>query len=140
MPNEATPENLTEVRIAVDSDDDANRIAAVLEALGYTVVRDIEPMEPASRLRWATEQMARRYKLTSREREILQLVLAGEADTTALGRILELSRATVKWHMHNIFAKTGTVGTEQLLRRALQLPDVQAESAAAAAVPSKSWF
>ena len=127
MPNETTPGNLTEVRIAVESDADHARIAAVLEALGYTVVRDIEPMTPADRVRWAVDQMSRRYKLTTREREILQLVMAGESNAMAIGKLLELSRATVKWHLHNIFAKTGTDTREGLLRRALQLSDVQAE-------------
>jgi DNA-binding CsgD family transcriptional regulator len=170
MPNEATPANLTEVRIAVERDADAYRITAVLEALGYAVVRDIEPMDPAARVRWAVEQMARRYKLTTREAEILQLVLAGESSNTAIGKMLELSSATVKWHMHNIFAKSGTDTREGLLRRALQLPDLAAKAVAVenapgseppavlnlahpgdaqladehrrsvAAVPSKSWF
>ena len=38
-----------------------------------------------------------------------------------ISRALDISRATVKWHMHNIFAKSNTGNRESLLRLALQL-------------------
>jgi hypothetical protein len=47
-------------------------------------------------------------------------VLSGKTNEE-IGRTLEISRATVKWHMHNIFAKTNTGNRESLLRLALQL-------------------
>lgn len=161
--------NANEVRIWVDRDEDANRVSAVLEALGYTVLRELEEGDGPARLRWAVNRLARRHKLTSREQDILERVLAGR-NNEDIGGDLEISRATVKWHMHNIFAKTNTGNRESLLRLALQLgggreqdgdddvPVVQAEMPTephkaangraheppqvipAAAVPSKSWF
>jgi DNA-binding CsgD family transcriptional regulator len=111
------------VRIAVELDADAARIAAVLEALGYTVVRDLEP---AGRLDWAVSKIARDYKLAARDRDVLALMLAGKANPVIADE-LGLSRATVKWHRHVIFTKTATETTEALLRLALQLPDLAVE-------------
>ena len=110
-----------EVHIRVDADDDAIRISGVLEALGYTVVRQLGAGEAQARLRWAIERLTRRYRLTGREAEILAGVLDGR-DNTGLAKHLEISRATVKWHMHNLFCKCGVGSREALLRLALQLP------------------
>jgi DNA-binding CsgD family transcriptional regulator len=162
------PRNNHEVRIWVERDDDANRISAVLEALGYTVLRELEEGDGPSRLRWAVDRLSRRHKLTMREQDILERVLAGR-NNDEIGSDLEISRATVKWHMHNVFAKTNTGNRENLLRLALQLGGIRdaselelgddrilspesveddvAPSAptpvvpiAAADVPSKPWF
>jgi DNA-binding CsgD family transcriptional regulator len=110
----------TEVHIRVAHDDDATRISAVLEALGYTVLRQLDEGDGPQRLRWAVTRLARRHKLTSREQDILELVLEGRTNTQ-IGRVLDISRATVKWHMHNVFAKTNTGTRESLLRLSLQL-------------------
>ncbi|MFV8749919.1 LuxR C-terminal-related transcriptional regulator [Nannocystaceae bacterium ST9] len=118
------PRNNHEVRIWVERDDDANRISAVLEALGYTVLRELEEGDGPSRLRWAVNRLSRRHKLTLREQDILERVLAGR-NNDEIGRDLEISRATVKWHMHNVFAKTNTGNRESLLRLALQLGGVR---------------
>ena len=159
-----TPATNTEIRIWVAADEDANRVSAVLEALGYTVLRELSEGDGPARLRWAVNRLATRHKLTAREQDILERVLAGR-NNEEIGKDLEISRATVKWHMHNIFAKTNTGNRESLLRLALQLGGVRspegreveatetkseakAEPAAndpveaipAAAVPSKSWF
>jgi DNA-binding CsgD family transcriptional regulator len=110
----------TEVHIRVTRDDDASRISAVLEALGYSVLRQLDEGDGPQRLRWAVTRLARRHKLTNREQDILELVLEGRANEH-IGRTLEISRATVKWHMHNVFAKTNSGNRESLLRLALQL-------------------
>jgi DNA-binding CsgD family transcriptional regulator len=110
----------TEVHIRVAHDDDATRISAVLEALGYSVLRQLDEGDGPQRLRWAVTRLARCHKLTSREQDILELVLEGRTNTQ-IGRVLDISRATVKWHMHNVFAKTNTGTRESLLRLALQL-------------------
>lgn len=115
----------TDVRIWVDGDDDANRVSAVLEALGYNVLRELAEGEGPARLRWAVTRMTWRHKLTEREREILERVLAGRANPEIADE-LEISRATVKWHMHNIFAKTNTTQREGLLRLALQIGGTRA--------------
>jgi DNA-binding CsgD family transcriptional regulator len=110
----------TEVTIHVAADADANRIRAVLEALGFSVVRALEEGDAPSRLAWAVEGLSTRHGLTERERDVLAGVLEG-LDNQGLARALEISRATVKWHLHNVFAKTGTQNREALLRAALQL-------------------
>ncbi|KIG19339.1 hypothetical protein DB30_03895 [Enhygromyxa salina] len=95
-------------------------MSAVLEALGYCVLRELEEGDGPTRLRWAVNRLARRHKLTAREQEILERVLAGR-NNEEISKDLEISRATVKWHMHNIFAKSNTGNRESLLRLALQL-------------------
>jgi DNA-binding CsgD family transcriptional regulator len=120
-----------QVHIRVSHDDDANRISAVLQALGYSVLRELDEGDAPSRLHWAVTRMARCHKLTEREQDLLECVLAGKSNEE-IGRSLDISRATVKWHMHNIFAKTNTANRESLLRLALQLGgarDPQAEVA-----------
>lgn len=109
-----------EVHIRVARDEDASRISAVLEALGYNVLRQLDEGDGPQRLRWAVTRLARCHKLTSREQNILELVLEGRSNAQ-IGRVLDISRATVKWHMHNVFAKTNTGTRESLLRLALQL-------------------
>jgi DNA-binding CsgD family transcriptional regulator len=110
----------TEVHIRVIRDEDASRISAVLEALGYSVLRQLDEGDGPQRLRWAVTRLARRHKLTNREQDILELVLEGRSNEQ-IGRALGISRATVKWHMHNVFAKTNSGNRESLLRLALQL-------------------
>lgn len=115
--NQITP---IEVHIRVAHDHDAARISSVLEALGYKVVRELEEGDGPSRLRWAVNRLGQRHRLTAREQDILERVLCGSSNQE-IGRVLEISRATVKWHMHNLFAKTNTNSRESLLRLALQL-------------------
>jgi ATP/maltotriose-dependent transcriptional regulator MalT len=110
----------TEVTIHVAADADATRIRAVLEALGFSVVRALDEGDAPSRLSWAVEGLSSQYGLTERERDVLAGVLEGH-DNQGLAQALEISRATVKWHLHNVFAKTGTQNREALLRAALQL-------------------
>ncbi len=109
-----------QVHIRVTTDDDANRISAVLEALGYCVLRELAEGDAPSRLHWAISRLTDFHKLTEREQDLLGCVLSGQTNEE-IGRSLEISRATVKWHMHNIFAKTNTGNRESLLRLALQL-------------------
>jgi DNA-binding CsgD family transcriptional regulator len=104
------------VRFEVSSDDDSVRVAAILEALGYTAKRVGSLGEPDHVTR--AERMARRYKLTAREAEILHLFVAGKSGEE-IGAALDISRATVKWHRHNIFAKTGVANELHLMRLAL---------------------
>ncbi len=117
--NDITPTAI-EVHIRVATDHDAGRVSAVLEALGYKVLRELDEGDGPSRLRWAVTRLAQRHRLTVREQDILERVLCGSSNQD-IGRELEISRATVKWHMHNVFAKTNTNNRESLLRLALQL-------------------
>ena len=108
------------VRFAVSDDEQANKITALLEALGYEAVRELEHDSSVSRLRWAVTRLAKLAQLTEREREILARVLHGQGNAQ-IAQDLEISKATVKWHMHNLFTKSGTTCREGLLRVALQL-------------------
>jgi DNA-binding CsgD family transcriptional regulator len=108
------------VRFAVDDDEHATKIIALLEALGYEAVRELDHGSPQTRLRWAVSRLVTAANLTERERDILDRVLQGRLNTE-IGEELGISKATVKWHMHNIFTKTGATTREALLREALQL-------------------
>ncbi len=108
------------VRFSVEDDEQAAKIAALLEALGFEAVRELDQGSPSTRLRWAVARLATQARLTERERDILDRVLQG-ASNHDIGEALGISKATVKWHMHNIFTKTGSRTREALLRDALQL-------------------
>lgn len=58
---------------------------------------------------------ARRYALTEREREILELLYEGCTNQEIAARAF-ISEGTVKTHVHNIFRKTGSANRVQLLR------------------------
>ena len=122
------PTTPIEVHIRVAEDADAIRISGVLEALGYRVVRELDAGSGDARLRWAIERLTRQHRLTAREAEILAGVLDGH-DNAGLATRLEISRATVKWHMHNLFCKCGVNNREALLREALQLRRPSSEGA-----------
>lgn len=109
-----------EVHIHVVADEDASRISAVLEALGFEVVRQLDEGHGSARLEWAVERLTQRHRLTSREAEVLAGVLDG-FDNAVLARHLRITRSTVKWHVHNVFAKVGVGSREALLRAALLL-------------------
>ncbi|PRQ09593.1 helix-turn-helix domain-containing protein [Enhygromyxa salina] len=111
------------VRFLVEGDEQANKITALLEALGYEAIREIDQDSPQTRLRWAVTRLASSAQLTDREVSILDRVLQG-CGNAEIGDELEISKATVKWHMHNIFTKTGAKTREALLREALQLGGV----------------
>lgn len=112
---------LPEVHIRVATDADATRITALLEALGFRVVRRLDDADGRTRIGWAIERISRAHRLTVREREVLEGVLEGDSNER-LAKRLRLSRATVKWHLHNVFAKTNLGNREALLRAALELP------------------
>lgn len=129
--NQAAPTQ-PEVHIRVATDADATRITALLEALGFRVVRRLDDADGRTRIGWAIERISRAHRLTSREREVLEAVLEGDSNDR-LAKRLRLSRATVKWHLHNVFAKTNLGNREALLRYALELPaSTQPESASEA--------
>lgn len=104
------------VEFSVEGDDDARRVAAVLEALGYQTRRVLDV--PAERKKWRTEKAIRHYRLTSREADVLRLVLEGRSnDEIAAG--LEVSRATVKWYMHNLLIKMDARNREAIMLKVL---------------------
>jgi DNA-binding CsgD family transcriptional regulator len=115
-----------EVHFKTNDEDDAARVTAVLEALGFTVHRTLDEDQSLVRVSWAASRLARRHGLSSREESVLDRLLAGRPND-GIAADLAFSRGTVTWLLHNIFHKTGTATREQLLRLALQLPIGSAE-------------
>lgn len=114
-------QNTKPVHIRVDDHDDATKIAAVLEALGYAVVRELGDSDAQTRVRWAVDRMRRTHRLTSREAEVLEHVLAHGRTGQQIADEIGLTRATIKFHLHGVFTKTGAANREHLIRMALQL-------------------
>jgi DNA-binding CsgD family transcriptional regulator len=102
------------VRFSVASDDDATRVAAILEALGFSTERVGEEHGPRATA-FRLDRLARSRKLSEREREVVESIVAGRTNVE-IGLLLDVSRATVKWHLHNVFAKTDVESREELLR------------------------
>jgi len=108
-------DDLPTIRLACEGDEHAHRAACILEAVGYTVVRDIAGLDTiADRARAIGEK----FKLTTREQDVFDGVIRGRSNEQ-IARELDISRATVKWHMHNVLSKTNTGTREQMLRLAL---------------------
>ena len=108
------------IDITVSDDGQAHKVSAVLGALGYTVTRTPGPAStPEDRMDAIVAGWSRDYKLADREQDILKMVLDGN-DNQQIGLELGISKATVKWHMHNLFAKTNTSNVTGLLRLALR--------------------
>ncbi len=61
------------------------------------------------------EQSSERETLSDREAEVLDLIVAGNGNQAIADRLF-ISRDTVKTHVHNILAKTGTRTRQDLLR------------------------
>jgi DNA-binding CsgD family transcriptional regulator len=140
----------TPITIRVADNARASTALAVLEALGFAVTRELDGDADADQLTWAIGSAVMRSNLTGRESTILGLVVRhGMTTNEAIADQLSLSRRTVKWHMHNIFTKTGTTSHVELLRHVLGLssepparaiPATPRASAEEIARPSKSWF
>jgi DNA-binding CsgD family transcriptional regulator len=113
--------DLPPITIRCEDDEHAHRVATILETIGYPVVRDIET--PAD----LSAEVGRAHKLTAREQDVLDGVVRGWSNER-IAREIDVSRATVKWHMHNVFAKTNTGTREDLLRLVLTGPRVAARA------------
>ncbi len=91
---------------------------AYLQRLLQTAGRSAAPAAPAAppppRERGEAEE------LTERELKILRLLKAGLGNRE-LAQSLFLSEATVKWHLHNIFAKLGVKNRISALARAREI-------------------
>jgi ATP/maltotriose-dependent transcriptional regulator MalT len=96
------------VRFEIADDTEARRVAAILEALGYETERATSGELPAP-LTWQLNAFVVRYRLTPRESDIVCLFVNGKSNAE-IGVALEISSATVKWHMHNVFAKSSVAG------------------------------
>lgn len=90
------------VRFDVGADDEAaSRIAILLGALGF----ETERVSLDGSLTWRIDELVRRFHLDNLERRVLELWIADRNNGQIAGE-LGLSRATVKWHTHNLLGKT----------------------------------
>jgi len=60
----------------------------------------------------------KRYDLTNREVELLELILRGE-QSAEIGRALSISLATVEWHTKRLLLKTLSQNRTQMAARVL---------------------
>jgi ATP/maltotriose-dependent transcriptional regulator MalT len=91
--------------------------------MGFDVTR--EPAgEVDDHVTQAIRTFAEARDFTERETEFLHLIVGEGLSTRAIAQRLEVSKATVKWHLHNILCKAGAARQGQLLRRVLGLPCV----------------
>ncbi len=63
-----------------------------------------------------SENFLSAYKITDREREIIQMVIQGKSNADIAGELF-ISLATVKTHLHNIYQKVGVDSRYDLLAR-----------------------
>lgn len=69
------------VQFWVATDEDASRICAVLEALGYSPTRELDKRNDTTHVQWVADRCARRYGLSDRQRDVLLCVLEGMSPT-----------------------------------------------------------
>lgn len=101
-------------------------IALCLCAIGYAIRSALRMLElkrndayattDQHRTREASSYFSHRYGLSSREEEILVLVLDG-MDNQRIASHLQVSVGTIKTHTHHIFEKTGTANRGQLIEK-----------------------
>lgn len=104
------------INISVDDDATAERVLALLEVLGYSASRCFgADGDDSYRLAWRLRHTIKRYNLTESEADVLTRVVDGQT-TAEIADERGVSAATVKWHLHNLFVKTGTANREALLR------------------------
>ena len=70
--------------------------------------------EPALSEQERFDRFAARHDLSVREREVLQLVLAGRSNREVAGELC-VSESTVKYHVRNVLRKTGSHSRKELL-------------------------
>jgi DNA-binding CsgD family transcriptional regulator len=58
--------------------------------------------------------------LTPREQDVCTLVLAGRTNREVAAELF-LTTKTVEFHLHNVYAKLGVAGRQELRRRQAQL-------------------
>lgn len=76
----------------------------------------VTALDPTSSHPASTQLIAELCGLTPAEAQTARLILAGESPKL-IARTLGVSLATVKTHLHRVFAKTGTSGQPDLARR-----------------------
>jgi LuxR family maltose regulon positive regulatory protein len=76
--------------------------------------------EQCRRLSINLENIDDNQDVSHREREILRLVAAGLSNRD-IAQAVHLSEATIKWHLHNLFAKLGVRSRTQAVLKGKSL-------------------
>ena len=76
--------------------------------------------EQCGRLAVLVEGVDQHQDVSHREREILRFVAAGMANRD-IAQAVHLSEATIKWHLHKLFAKLGVRSRTQAVLRGMEL-------------------
>jgi LuxR family maltose regulon positive regulatory protein len=108
---EAIRARRTEVQPGTDGPVPLAYLQQLLEAAGRS---------PSAAPSLAAPRRGEAEELTERELKILRLLKAGLGNRE-LAQSLFLSEATVKWHLHNIFAKLGVKNRTSALARAQEM-------------------
>jgi DNA-binding CsgD family transcriptional regulator len=109
------------VDFAVRDNDRIRKSGALLESLGEETKRNLAELD-GDLFGEAAATTARRYRMTAREQQMLEALLRG-LDRQQMAEALQVSRATIKWHIRNIYTKLGVRDGEHALRKALSLDD-----------------
>jgi DNA-binding CsgD family transcriptional regulator len=72
-----------------------------------------------SRQRYDTDRLSQEFRLTSRENQIIGLIIDGMTDNEVAER-LNVSSSTVKKHIYNAYAKLGVNNRTQLVKLAFE--------------------
>jgi len=99
------------------SDDSCRREHDFLQCLHRYVQVSFRQALRATPIGWR-KTLARIYRLTRREVQIVELVCAGHTNAE-LAQALDLSLATVKTHLLHVFEKVGVANRAALVQRAL---------------------
>lgn len=109
-------------------------VAAPLPGADYQVdLVMVTALDPTSNHPASTQLIAELCGLTPAEAQTARLILAGESPKM-IARTLGVSLATVKTHLHRVFAKTGTSGQPDLARRLARILTIRAQAAGAGAL------
>ncbi|WP_296221011.1 helix-turn-helix transcriptional regulator [Pseudomonas sp. UBA2684] len=98
---------------------DAWRVAEPKRALAWQGVAE-QLREQCRRLAVDPETFDENQDVSHREREILRFVAAGLSNRE-IAQAVHLSEATIKWHLHNLFAKLGVRSRTQAVLKGKSL-------------------
>lgn len=105
------------VRVAIQGEAEASRVAKILEAVGYEVEveTDLEREERERQLLERVDAAVRAWALTVREAAILEPLVRGSTNAQ-IARIVGVSKSTASWHANNICAKAGASNRDEVRR------------------------
>ncbi len=77
------------------------------------------PEKECVRFHWQAEQLCPSQELSSREREVVRLLVLGKSNQE-IGATLQITESTVKFHVNNLMSKLGVNDRLQVVLAALK--------------------